>query len=71
VSLLFALFLVISFFLETILASFALGGSLGYVTAVTIHTIDHARDETKNRKRNRNLICTFAFEGKLAWLKKA
>jgi uncharacterized membrane protein len=49
--LLFAAFLVISFFLETILVSFALGGSLGYVTAVTIHTIDHARDKTKKPEK--------------------
>jgi hypothetical protein len=49
--LLFASFLVISFLLETILASFALGGSLGYVTAVTIHTIDHARDRARKPKK--------------------
>jgi uncharacterized membrane protein YoaK (UPF0700 family) len=41
VSVAFAVFLCISFILETSL-SFALGGSLGFVIAVAIHTTGHA-----------------------------
>jgi len=47
VSLLFAVFLCVSFVLETSLVSFALGGSLGFVVAVAIHTIQHAIREIK------------------------
>jgi hypothetical protein len=37
-----ALFVLLSFILEeTGLSSYALGGSLGYIVAVTIHTIQH------------------------------
>jgi hypothetical protein len=42
VSLLFASFLVACFILdEAVFLSYALGGSLGYVIAVTIHTTEH------------------------------
>jgi len=47
VSLLFAVFLSASFFLDETLLSSALGGSLGFVVAVAIHTIEHAIEETK------------------------
>ncbi len=48
VSLLFAIFLITSAIIgdETLL-SYSLGGSIGYVTAVSIHTIEHAIKETK------------------------
>ena len=46
VSLLFDVFLCVSFVVETGL-SFALGGSLGFAIAVTIHTIGHAIKEIK------------------------
>lgn len=46
VSSLFALFLAISFILEAAFLSYALGGSLGYIIAVTIHIIHHALEET-------------------------
>lgn len=49
-SLLLALFIVISFFLEEIL-SCVLGGSLGYIVAVTIHTIHHAIEVRKEPKK--------------------
>jgi hypothetical protein len=42
VSLLFAAFLCASFILETVFLSFALGGSLGFVIAVAVHTAGHA-----------------------------
>ena len=46
VSFSFALFLIISAVLENeIILNYALGGSVGYVTAVSIHTIDHAVNE--------------------------
>jgi len=42
VSLALALFVVVSFVLgQEILQTCALGGSLGYIVAVTIHTIQH------------------------------
>jgi hypothetical protein len=41
-SLLFAVFICVSFVLETVFLSFALGGSLGFVIAVAVHTIQHA-----------------------------
>jgi hypothetical protein len=44
VSLLFAVFLCVAFVLETVL-SFALGGSLGFVIAVAVHTTGHAINE--------------------------
>jgi CHASE2 domain-containing sensor protein len=47
VSLLFAVFLCVSFVLETVFVSFALGGSLGFVIAVTAHTSEHAIKETR------------------------
>jgi hypothetical protein len=48
ISLGFALFLIISAILdnETIL-NYALGGSVGYVTSVSIHTLDHAVKELR------------------------
>jgi ABC-type polysaccharide/polyol phosphate export permease len=47
VSLLFAVFLCVSFVLGTIFVSFALGGSLGFVVAVAVHTSEHAVKETR------------------------
>jgi hypothetical protein len=47
VSLLFAVFLCVSFVLDTVLLSFALGGSLGFVIAVAVHTTSHAIKEFK------------------------
>jgi hypothetical protein len=47
VSVLFVVFLCASFVLETVLLSFALGGSLGFVIAVTIHTTGHAINEIR------------------------
>jgi len=48
VSFSFALFLIISAVLENeIILNYALGGSVGYVTAVSIHTIDHAVNECR------------------------
>jgi hypothetical protein len=47
VSLLFAVFLCVSFLLETVFLGFALGGSLGFVIAVTIHTTGHAINEIR------------------------
>ena len=42
----FALFLIVSTILENeIILNYALGGSVGYVTAVSIHTVDHAIKE--------------------------
>jgi hypothetical protein len=42
----FALFLIASTILEDeIILNYALGGSVGYVTAVSIHTVDHAIKE--------------------------
>ena len=42
----FVLFLIVSTILESeIILNYALGGSVGYVTAVSIHTIDHAIKE--------------------------
>jgi uncharacterized protein YebE (UPF0316 family) len=42
ISLLLALFVVMSFILEeAVLLSYALGGSVGYIIAVTIHTTQH------------------------------
>jgi hypothetical protein len=46
-SLIFAVFLCVAFVLETIFLSFALGGSLGFVIAVAIHTIQHAIKEIR------------------------
>jgi len=48
VSLLFAVFLGVSFFLDSVFLSYALGGSLGFVIAVAVHTIQHAIEETRN-----------------------
>ena len=50
VSLLFAVFLCVSFFLDETLLSYALGGSLGFVVAVAIHTIEHAIEETRKQR---------------------
>jgi len=47
VSLIFAVFLCVAFVLETIFLSFALGGSLGFVIAVTVHTTEHAIKEIR------------------------
>ena len=47
VSLLFAVFLCASFFLDEAFLSYALGGSLGFVIAVAVHTIQHAIEETR------------------------
>lgn len=47
VSLLFAIFICVSFVLETVFLSFALGGSLGFVIAVAAHTIQHAINEIR------------------------
>jgi CHASE2 domain-containing sensor protein len=47
VSLLFAVFLCVAFVLETVFVSFALGGSLGFVIAVTVHTTGHAINEIR------------------------
>jgi hypothetical protein len=47
VSLLFAVFLCVSFVLETVLLSFALGGSVGFVIAVAVHTTGHAIKEIR------------------------
>ena len=48
VSFSFALFLIISAVLENeIILNYALGGSVGYVTAVSIHTIDHTVNECR------------------------
>ena len=47
----FVLFLIISAILENeIILNYALGGSVGYVTAVSIHTIDHAVKEFKKAR---------------------
>lgn len=53
VSSVFVLFLILSaVFDDQALLNYAFGGSLGYVTAVSIHTIDHAIEETrKNSKK--------------------
>jgi hypothetical protein len=53
ISLGFALFLIISAILdnETIL-NYALGGSVGYVTAVSIHTLDHTLMEFRKIKNH-------------------
>jgi len=47
VSFLFAIFICVSFVLETVFLSFALGGSLGFVIAVAIHTVQHAIKEVR------------------------
>jgi hypothetical protein len=48
ISLSFTLFLIFSAILENeIILNYALGGSVGYVTAVSIHTVDHAVREFK------------------------
>lgn len=47
VSVVFAVFLCVSFVLETIFVGFALGGSLGFVIAVAVHTTQHAIKEIK------------------------
>jgi TctA family transporter len=42
----FTLFLIVAAILENeIILNYALGGSVGYVTAVSIHTLDHALKE--------------------------
>jgi hypothetical protein len=46
-SLLFAVFLCVTFVLEAVFSSFALGGSLGFVIAVAVHTTGHAIKEAK------------------------
>ena len=53
ISLGFGLFLIISAVLENeIILNYALGGSVGYVTAVSIHTIDHAMEELRKNDAN-------------------
>jgi hypothetical protein len=47
VSLVFAAFLCLSFVLGTVFLSFALGGSLGFVIAVAVHTTAHAMNEIR------------------------
>jgi len=48
ISFAFALFLIgAAFFENEDILNFALGGSVGYVTAVSIHTIDHAVKEVR------------------------
>ena len=48
ISSVFALFLVFSAILENeVILNYALGGSVGYVTAVSIHTLDHALKEVR------------------------
>jgi hypothetical protein len=48
ISLTFVLFLIFSAILENeIILNYALGGSVGYVTAISIHTLDHAIKEVK------------------------
>jgi hypothetical protein len=47
VSLVFAIFICVSFVVEAVLLSFALGGSLGFVIAVAVHTIQHAINEIR------------------------
>ena len=48
VSLGFALFLIVSAILENeIIVNYTLGGPVGYATAVSIHTIDHAVEEIR------------------------
>jgi hypothetical protein len=42
VSFLFAVFLCVAFVLGEVFLSFALGGSLGFVIAVAVHTTGHA-----------------------------
>ena len=49
VSLIFAVFLCVSFILD-MFTSFALGGSLGFVIAIAVHTVQHAINETRKIK---------------------
>ena len=52
VSLLFAIFLIVSVIVgDDGLLNYALGGSTGYVTAVSIHTVDHTIEEIKKGKK--------------------
>ncbi len=52
VSLIFAIFLIISVIIGgDMLINYSLGGSIGYVTAVSIHTIDHAIEETRKGRK--------------------
>jgi hypothetical protein len=49
----FALFLIICTILENeIILNYALGGSVGYVIAVSIHTIDHAVKEFRKKSNH-------------------
>jgi hypothetical protein len=49
----FVLFLIVStIFEDEIILNYALGGSVGYVTAVSIHTVDHAIKEFRKSRGN-------------------
>jgi hypothetical protein len=49
----FALFLVVSAILgDEIILNYALGGSVGYVIAVSIHTLDHTLKEFRKIKNH-------------------
>lgn len=54
ISVAFVIFLVISVILgDEILLNVSLGGSVGYVTAVSIHTIDHTIEELRKNGREK------------------